>query len=298
MCAASPESSLPPEDTGIAAHDPISPSSVTSSAPPADPDHRALEFIARLLPPGLSRSRRLRNDLARLYNISAAELDVQLSQHPGQTVREYATHIRQAVARKPWVLVAYAWVMYMAVFSGGRWIRAQLVEAGEAFWSAPGKPDSAGVRECEAATMGEAAGVLEQRKWEELGISFFHFDGDEDGEDIKADFKRRLGEAEALLTVEQRQDVVEEAKEIFRRSVLLVEELDELAATPPSLTKIGSLAERTFNAVPARKDETTVLSRLVLTARTRWFNAPKVAGLAVVLSCASWYALSHAGMWG
>ena len=47
----------------------------------------------------------------------------------------FISHIQTSTTRKPHLLIAYAWIFYMALFSGGRWIRAQLYAAGEDFWS-------------------------------------------------------------------------------------------------------------------------------------------------------------------
>ena len=109
------------------------------------------------------------------------ELAAELSGPPGgEQLHDYCIHMRQAVSAKPYLLVAYAWVMYMAVFSGGRWIRGQLVGAGEGFWRGVevGDGDS-----------GEEEG---KRGLEAAGLSFWHFVGEEDGEDIKREFKRRV----------------------------------------------------------------------------------------------------------
>ncbi len=64
----------------------------------------------------------------------------------------------------------------------------------------------------------------------QFGYSFLSFDGDSDGEDIKADFKRRLACVEDILTSEERGDVVAEAQQVFRFSILLVREIDENVA--------------------------------------------------------------------
>ena len=110
----------------------------------------------------------------------------------------------------------------MAIFSGGRWIRGQLVGAGEDFWArspTTRRPESEQVVQ-------EKRGLLED--FEALGLSFWFHPGDRDGEDVKAEFKARLLEAEELLTVEERADVVAEAKKIFTRCTMLVGELDEM----------------------------------------------------------------------
>jgi len=81
--------------------------------------------------------------------------------------------------------------MYMAIFSGGRWIRQQLADAG---------PD--------------------------FELAFLSFDGDEDGEDLKRDFKAGLARAEEMLSPQERQEVVEEAQALFGRCIALVAVLD------------------------------------------------------------------------
>lgn len=66
------------------------------------------------------------------------------------------------------------------------------------------------------------------------GFTFLSFDDDDDdggkvdGEAIKATFKARLLEAETLLSQEERQEVVEMARELFERSILLVGEIDQM----------------------------------------------------------------------
>ncbi|KAL1649150.1 hypothetical protein SLS58_001723 [Diplodia intermedia] len=220
------------EDPWISVSTPPSTSTTTTAtatpdSPPHTPaaaDHTAtLAFLATLLPAGLPRSRRLRRDLSALLGLRPVELDVRLATggYPGGgAVAAYAAHIRRAAGARPHVLVAYAWVMYMAVFAGGRWIRGQLAGGGgREFWE--GGDD--GARGIDFDTLGDR------------GLAFFSFDGGCDGEDVKAAFKARLAEAEALFDEAQRADVVEEAGRIFEWSIALVEELDELLDTPPEM---------------------------------------------------------------
>ncbi|KAH7042081.1 hypothetical protein B0J12DRAFT_702482 [Macrophomina phaseolina] len=200
-------------------------STATPSSPTTPTDPALLAFLTTLLPPGLLRSRRLRRDLAALLALRPMELDVHLATgYPGPRVAAYTAHIRRAVRARPHVLVAYAWVMYMAIFAGGRWIRAQLASAGPEFWEGENENNKGkGVRGVSFEEIGKR------------GLSFFAFDGDMDGEDVKSAFKARLEEAEALLTEQQRREVVEEARAIFEWSIALVEELDELLDTPDAL---------------------------------------------------------------
>ncbi|KAJ9638898.1 hypothetical protein H2199_006758 [Coniosporium tulheliwenetii] len=178
--------------------------------PTPPPNPRILAFLSTLRPPGLARSRRLRKDLDALYDTLLPvdlELAAELSGAPeGRQLHEYCVHMREAVTSRPHLLVAYAWVMYMAVFSGD------------------GVGHGHGDEEEE-----EEEG---EKGLEKAGLSFWHFVGEEDGEDIKREFKRRLEGAETVFTAKERRQVVEEAVEIFRRSLLLVEELDGLLSTP------------------------------------------------------------------
>jgi hypothetical protein len=63
------------------------------------------------------------------------------------------------------------------------------------------------------------------------GMSFFNFVGEEDGEDIKREFKKRITEAEILLTPGEKDDIVTEAEHIFKFMVAMVTELDAVMGT-------------------------------------------------------------------
>lgn len=242
-----------------------------NTSPPTSP--QMLEFLRNLRPKGLSRSGRLRRDLKTLTGLSETDLSVQLSQFPGVKVQEYCAHIRKAVAQKPHVLVAYAWCYYMAVFSGGRWIRSELMKAGEGFWRGGEKRAGSDV------PLGEA------------GLSFFSFPGTEDGEDIKAGFKERLAAAEDLFTAQEREEVVAEASEIFKYSTNLVRELDELLAT--SQEKLAAV-----EAAGKDKEKAEEVERAMVRVQRRpraWLRRPEVTGMVVALSCVAWFAVYHMG---
>jgi len=181
-----------------------------------DPD-RAQEYdvvssLAFLRPIGLARSERLRKDLEYISKRTGKGV-----QRTGAVDKQLAQQIQEIVNKKPHVLIAYAWVMYMAIFSGGRWIRQQLTNAGPEFWT--GEPAAA--TDEKKALMGTPALP---------GFSFLSFEGEQDGEDIKAEFKSRLAETEALLTENERQDVIEAAQELFDHCIRLVGDLDKSVA--------------------------------------------------------------------
>lgn len=132
----------------------------------------------------------------------------QLIEHP--ILHSFLHHIREISAEKPHVLIAYSWVLYMALFNGGRWIRAQLQQARESW--------NLGLDKHSDST-------------NETGLSFWYFDGAHDGEDVKDEFKARMRDVEAMLSDEQREDVIREAVVVFRGISRLVEELDEMVGS-------------------------------------------------------------------
>ncbi|KAK3680128.1 hypothetical protein LTR78_000505 [Recurvomyces mirabilis] len=170
-------------------------------------DTRKTELLSRLKclrPEVMERSQRLATDLRHIERITGQDW----SHHTSAELP-----VGQGLIAKPHLLLAYAWVMYMAIFSGGRWIRQQLQSAGPVFWAAP-----VGITVDDSK---KSAGVMP-------GFSFLCFEGEQDGEDIKRDFKPRLAETEALLNYEERQEVIHEARRLFEHCVALVHQLDDL----------------------------------------------------------------------
>ncbi|KAI0408243.1 hypothetical protein F4802DRAFT_619395 [Xylaria palmicola] len=193
-------------------------------------DARIKSLLASLYFKGLQRSEALREDLISLTCWSGRTLAEQLNDaEESPALAEFLAHTRGAVARSPHVLLAYAWVLYMALFSGGRIIRASLEGIDPAFWvpaSARQQPTPVISARTPARSAEEAA---QQQQQQPLG--FFRFDTPEGGEDLKLEFKGRLLAAEDALTGAERADVVEEARRIFDHMIRLVEELDDICGT-------------------------------------------------------------------
>ncbi|PSN65788.1 heme oxygenase-like protein [Corynespora cassiicola Philippines] len=250
------------------------------------PSPRMLDFLTKLRPKGLARSARLKADLESLTALHPTDLSVLLAQYPGDKVGEFCLHMRRAVKQRPHVLVAYAWCFYMAVFSGGRWIRGELVKGGEQFWR---------------TNTGIGAGGEETVSLGDKGLSFWNFDGELDGEDIKAEFKQRLALAEDLFTMDERIDVIEEAKTIFARCNGLVEELDSQLAT--DLAAVGSVerGQRSQRAAAAAAAAAVAPSGQVggpvmpggdkSQGAVMWLRRPEVTGTVVALGCLACVAL-------
>ena len=193
-----------------------------------DPKTQLIRFLRTLRPDGLARSERARQDLCTLLAVPPSQLDATLDSLPGSTIKQWKRHITQQARSRPHILIAYGWVLYMAIFSGGRWIRGELVGVGEDFWSANQPPK---------VELQEQEGMLEN--FETLGLSFWFHPGQRDGEDINKEFRLRLRDGDHILTASQRKDIVKEGSQIFDWCSALVEELDCLVGgvAKPSIEK-------------------------------------------------------------
>ncbi|KAK0507898.1 hypothetical protein JMJ35_009787 [Cladonia borealis] len=166
-----------------------------------------MQGLKKLWIPELERAGRLRGDLERLGKSGRSEFDTTGKEAvAGPKLRALTRHIEEVTGRKPHLLLAYMWLLYMALFSGGRYIRARLREAGAEFWMGG-----------ESEKGGDIDEVL----------SFWTFEGQEDEEDLKADLKQRFAEMEKRLTGQEREEVVQEATYIMDSMVGVVEEIAE-----------------------------------------------------------------------
>ena len=159
-------------------------------------------LLRRLRIPSLSRSVRLNEDLSLLVLRMGGKK--QLCYAEQEDVKHMTSRIRKTIRDQPYLVMSYAWVMYMALFNGGRWIRDQLAQAGPAFWSTELSPESL-TTDC---------------------LSFWDFEGNEDGEDIKLDFKTKFNLAAIALSETERQDVIDESVRLFEACTQMVTLLD------------------------------------------------------------------------
>lgn len=183
--------------------------------------------------------------------------------------------------------------MYMAIFSGGRYLRATLQDAGEDFWTGetadPAKKQSTPAASEDSpkkyGRRGDPNNVMP-------GLSFFHFPGEEDGEDIKLEFKRRYAELELLLTDAEKDEVVQEAHIIFDSMGAIVKELDVLCRGTDDLEQIATKVA----APPAGGLKQTV--RRFMRPLGRQFSTvgPKFGTLASMKASAGSTAASQSGV--
>ncbi|KAI1335227.1 hypothetical protein F5Y15DRAFT_254459 [Xylariaceae sp. FL0016] len=197
---------------------------------------RIHSLLSHLRLDGLQRTQPLQRDLNALTGWSSRTLVEQLNDAAESPVlADFLTHTKRSVQTHPHVLLAYAWVLYMALFSGGRFIRASLESIDPSFWvpasmhppvTVVGSPSPSPRMTIKAKnTMGESGSQPS------APLDFFHFDTPTDGEDLKQTFKRRLAESEALLTTQEKDDIVQEARCIFDFMVRLVGALDDVCGT-------------------------------------------------------------------
>jgi heme oxygenase len=199
----------------------------------------------------LLRSERLQSDIKTLSGTAEEEIKEQLHKISQSGIASnFIAHTTKAVISNPHVILAYTWVLYMALFSGGRYLRALLQKAGPAFWSkSPShttldqSPKNAfpseRPRSFEEIDPSHIKSYLDRTKSssESLapgsteGLQFFYFDGEEDGEDIKREFKKRFAEADILLSEGEKDDIVQEAQHIFIYMVEMVGELDRICGS-------------------------------------------------------------------
>ena len=166
------------------------------------------DILQTILIPELLRTKKLKREME---SMGLFVDQIPLSDTALGTIQEHENAVRVSIRAKPHIVMAYTWVMYMALFNGGRIIRDALAAAGPEFWHVSNS--STDVEEGIHL-------ILDER------LQFWHFDSPNDGDDIKEDFKTRFETAAAQLTVSERVDVVDESVRIFAICHNMVDWLD------------------------------------------------------------------------
>lgn len=189
------------------------------------PDYaeRIRSVLSALKLPGLARSQALLGDISGVSGLCMKQIQIQLQDESQISSRLsiFLEHIRKTVPEKPHIILAYTWILYMALFSGGRYIRATLKNARKDFWM--DTPMSTSLQPTKNHNLTPKS---DDRTGKE-GLEFFHFPGVEDGEDIKQEFKRRFFEVEKELNQRQKEEIVQEAQRIFLFLLDMMGELDQ-----------------------------------------------------------------------
>lgn len=361
----------------------VPPAAAAAAATPAtarqrtvSSNRRIVRALRTLRPVGMSRAARLRSDIALLARLpddgvavdellAARRLEPVRRLVEGRLAHLVASHSRSSseVERKeggendgavegqeedeigPHLLLAYACVLYPAIFAGGRWLRSVLAAPGLDFWTRrrspqPDDPLSSsafGTASSMSASGSRAAGDIfdtrvhekprsftaaQQAALEAAGLSFWFFapGGDERGE-----FARRLAalDAEAeggggggggdrdrdagllLLDDRRRGEVVAEARAVLECCEELVGALDECVGRGGDVVAVEQPPpdEQEGEAGPLQPEAATGGAVGLAWRRGReavgqaWRDAGGYAGVVLVLSCASVYAMYRTGYW-
>ncbi|KAL7903351.1 hypothetical protein HDV63DRAFT_120410 [Trichoderma sp. SZMC 28014] len=204
--------------------------------PPGDASGQISERVHTILKeihlPQLFRSDRLRADLKSMTGWTDEILDLQINGIKGTgELSVFISHIKQIVRAKPHVLIAYSYNLFMALFAGGRFIRATLEKAGEEFWQIVPEHIKPTMQPCEPNLVIESS--LEQIEEDDknlLPLRFWTFDSENDGEDLKQEYKAKLLQWESELTAEERDDILQESVYILENIGLLVGQLDAICS--------------------------------------------------------------------
>ncbi|KAL8979061.1 MAG: hypothetical protein Q9205_005519, partial [Flavoplaca limonia] len=168
------------------------------------PRHSEQETLSALHLPGLERTEALNKDI----NLLLPPLHRVSSPSHHSRLEAFKGHIQVSLSSKPHLLFAYTWIFYMALFSGGRYIRSKL----------------------RAAFTTPVACDLHRNDDELSGLNFWSFPDDTDGEDLKVDFKARVATLSEALTEQEKADIITESVHIM---VSLTEVVREIADTVP-----------------------------------------------------------------
>ncbi len=202
---------------------------------------RVHSILHALQLPGLARGGCLKADIQSLTGWSDHVVESQLeiaSRAP--LLAAMIDHMKQSIKEKPLLLVTYTYIMYMALFAGGRFIQATLESTGDEFWRTPLAPIKPHMQPCiPTPTFQDGHNVDSpthngSHKCHPLPLRFFHFDTPQDGEDLKVELKRRVRICEAALEPEEVNDIVQEAINIFEHMTAVVKQLDAICEDDPS----------------------------------------------------------------
>jgi len=245
------------------------------------------------------RTDRLISDLSTLLHITEEQVQPFISSQRSPATEAFLAHIKSRVASKPHTLVAYAFVLYLAIFSGGRWIRSVLAAPGLPFWDF--KHPRGGNVSLEAVHQKLRNYTPAQiSSYEKAGLAFWFWQSDDDGVDIKNDFKARLDAIDEVLTEQQRTDIVTEAREIFVLCEAVVRELDEVVGRQGKVIKgnrklDGDGHDTHPRSAPASRKTGRYVGSLFPTGMEYQQIGMGYALGAVLMGSLAWYAVSMSG---
>ncbi|KAL6910730.1 hypothetical protein GGI43DRAFT_21744 [Trichoderma evansii] len=194
---------------------------------------RVHTVLKEIYVPKLFRSNNLRADIKSMTGWSDDILDLQINAIKGTgQLSAFTSHIKQVVRAKPHVLIAYSYNLFMALFAGGRFIRGALKKTDEEFWKIVPEPIKPMMQPCVSASANDSSEQIEENSDGEsrVPLQFWTFDSEIDGEDLKQEYKGKLLQWESELTVEERQDILQESVIILELLGMLVGQLDAVCS--------------------------------------------------------------------
>lgn len=217
-------------------------------------------------------------------------------------------HAQDAINAKPHLLLAYAYCLYLALLSGGSYIRTELMYIKSDFWHATPTPVKPNMVECEKRPgldrgsfvtdmpIAELAGNESPTK---LPLEFLDFDpplGEnprQQTKQLKAEFKRRFAEASQALTDPERRDIVRESVNIFQNMEAIIGQLDKTCGSSQVKdhmhkgTKPPALSSRSNNLGSRLRDSIAIAKGRFLRTRTRSSGSSVTATVPTVVEDAA-----------
>lgn len=163
-------------------------------------DHLKAAFEA-VHEPLLARTAKIEEDLMFYFDHDKSVLT---TMHSPQA-RAYVSHVREIAQQEPIKLMAYLSVMYLALFAGGQVIKSKMIKLSGFYPAKPG---------------------LSHAQVIDRGTNIFAFDTD-DVTNLKKTYRARFDQVcLEYFDRSERDKIVEEAKEIFRRNERVMATID------------------------------------------------------------------------
>lgn len=201
--------------------------------------------------PNLVRAPRIKADIKAMTGWPDHVIDEQIrSAGTSGRLGKFTLHIRDSVSAKPHLLLAYAYCLYLALLSGGSYIRTELLYLKSDFWHRTPTPVRPNMVQCKPDRSFEkprrhsavecdsvSHGLARDDQSLKIPLEFLDFDpplgenARQQSKDLKAEFKRRFAQAEQLLAEPERTDIVKESAAIFQNLEGVVGQLDRMCGT-------------------------------------------------------------------
>lgn len=208
--------------------------------------HRHVQIIEGLFTEGLARSQQFTQDAETLrrrllhtphFAFGATNSLRKIEACVEKQARICTAPLHERIKDRPYLALAYAWAMYLALFNGGRYLLKQLESAGPEFWL----EDS----QTEPHTI--------------TALSFWHFDAattqDPNADQLKITFKQNFDAASSMLTDGEFTEVVNEGSAVFD---LCGELIDVLDSSIPQLGFVLTMQQPQMDATASATGESAL----------------------------------------